>query len=342
MYCRVRKPQKIIPEMAALPQCRLEPYNAPFSHTGIDFFGPFEIKIGRRREKRYGVLFTCMTVRAVHLELAANLTTDSTILALRRMISRRGQPLIIFSDRGTNLRGADRELRDAMEEINFDDLSNEFIQRGITWIFNPPAASHMGGAWERLIRSVRVALRVSLKERAPKEEVLHTLLTEAEHLINSRPLTIVSEDANELESITPNHILIQKSNKIQLPGVFTSRDEMLTKQWRIAQYLTDLFWKRWLKEYLPTLVRRQKWFKSSYNLKVNDIVRVADMQNIRGVWPIGIITNVYSGSDNVVRIADVKTATGVYQRPTVKLHKINLEVHSVDDPLINTEGRNDV
>lgn len=241
------------------------------------------------------------------MELAASLTTDSTILALRRIISRRGQPFNIFSDRGTNFRGADRELREAMEELGFDDLSNEFSQRGIIWNFNPPAASHMGGAWERLIKSVRVALRVSLQERAPREEVLHTFLTEAEHLINSRPLTIVSEDPNEFESITPNHILIQKSNKTQLPGVFTSRDEMLKKQWRIAQYLTDLFWKRWLKEYLPTLVKRQKWFKSSTNLKVNDIVRVVDMQNIRGVWPIGIITNVYSGSDNIVRIADVKT-----------------------------------
>ncbi|CAG7729101.1 unnamed protein product, partial [Allacma fusca] len=163
--------------------------------------GP-ECDFGRRREKRYGVLFTCLTVRAVHIELADNLSTASTINALRRFIGRRGSPDDIFSDNGTNFKGASRELREAFGNLDQKKIVETATAKGINWHFIPPASPHMGGCWERLVRSVKVALEESLRDRVPREEVLTTLLVEAEALVNSRPLTYVSVDPDDPESLT--------------------------------------------------------------------------------------------------------------------------------------------
>ena len=224
-------------------------------------------------EKCYGVLFTCMTTRAVHLEIAASLTTGSAISTVRRLISRRGKPKEIFSDNGTDFRGADAELRRALQ-VDADKLGSELAGRAITWRFNPPATPHMGGAWERLVRSMKVALRSQLKDSAPKEEVLHTFLCEAEAMVNSRPLTHVAIDADDEEALTPFHFLIGTSSVagVAAPGVFTPTDSITRKQWRISQQMADQFWKRWLREYLPTLTRRTKWYRSVEPVEVNDVV----------------------------------------------------------------------
>jgi transposase InsO family protein len=140
--------------------------------VGVDYFGPFDVTIGRRREKRYGALFTCMTTRAVHIEVAASLTTDSAIMAIRRMIARRGNPRSIVSDNGTNFHGADNELRKAFEAMDKDKIIDTMAQVGIEWKFNPPSAPHMGGAWESLVKSIKTALHSTLKDRAPKDEVV--------------------------------------------------------------------------------------------------------------------------------------------------------------------------
>ena len=121
--------------------------------------------------------------RGALIELEASLTTGSAISAIRRLISRRGKPKEILSDNGTNFRGADAELRRALQ-VDADKLGGELAGRAITWRFNPPAAPHMGGAWERLVRSVKVALRSQLKDSAPKEEVLYTFLCEAVAMVN--------------------------------------------------------------------------------------------------------------------------------------------------------------
>ena len=112
--CQLRRAKPAVPQMADLPAARLAHGTNPFSHCGIDYFGPFMVAIGRRREKRWGVLFTCLTMSAVHLEIAHSLSTDSTIMATQRMTARRGQPSVFYSDNGTNLRGACDELKQAV------------------------------------------------------------------------------------------------------------------------------------------------------------------------------------------------------------------------------------
>lgn len=112
-------------------------------------------------------MFTCLTIRAIHLEISESLSTDSTIMALRRMIARRGTPSVIYSDNGTNLRGADTELKRSLLDLDETKLRDDGTVRGIEWRFIPPGAPEQGGAWERMIRTVKTALKAVLKERAP-------------------------------------------------------------------------------------------------------------------------------------------------------------------------------
>ncbi|XP_065197565.1 uncharacterized protein LOC135829088 [Sycon ciliatum] len=226
----------------------------------------------------------------------------------RRFISRRGCPLVIHSDNGTNFKGAAKELRQAIRELNEARIQDQLSHDGITWSFNPPAAPHIGGAWERLVGSVKTALHAILKERHPKKETLLAALAEAEALVNSRPLTHVSLDAADDEALTPNHFLISSSCAI-LQGIAQAGDVSLRRQWRVAQALADMFWRRWVREYLPTLARRTKWNRQTKQLVVNDIVIIADDNAPRGSWPKGVVSAVHPGRDGVVRVVDVKTAS---------------------------------
>lgn len=155
VICRRQNAQPVSQQMADLPAERVTPDEPPFTRVGVDYFGPFKVKSRRSVVKRYGVIFTCLAIRAIHIEVAPSLDTDSFINALRRFIARRGQVQELRSDNGTNFIGAERELRTAIEKWNQSRINNVLLQRGIKWTFNPPAGSHHGGPWERLIRSVR-------------------------------------------------------------------------------------------------------------------------------------------------------------------------------------------
>ncbi|XP_045460694.1 uncharacterized protein LOC123671074 [Harmonia axyridis] len=323
--CRNFRAKPIVPEMSPLPKCRVSAFVRPFTFTGMDYFGPMNVTIGRRHEKRYGVLFTCMSIRAIHLEIANSLTTDSTIMAIRRMIGRRGCPKKIFADNGTNLKGAEREMKKALQEMNENQILAEMTTKGIEWVRIPPLTPHMGGCWERMVRSVKTALSVTLKERSPKEEVLSTLLIEAENIVNSRPLVHVPIDAADGEALTPNHFLIGTSSASPLPCLLSERDLVTRKQWKISQYFSDCFWKRWIREYLPTLTRRTKWHKKAKNLVVGDVVMIIDCDLPRNCWMKGVIEAVFVGKDGQVRSADVKTTLGTYRRPAVKLCPLDIQ-----------------
>ena len=324
--CKINRARPIVPQMGALPDGRVAAFVRPFTHCGVDYFGPMEVTVGRRHEKRYGVLFTCLTTRAVHLELARDLTTDSAIMAIRRMIGRRGHPGTMYSDNGTNFRGAEKELRQALEAFDHDKIRGFLTPRGSDWSFNPPATPHMGGAWERLVRSVKTALKAVLTERAPREDTLTTLFAEVESLLNSRPLTHVSCDPTDEESLTPNHFLLGTPSCHQPPGKFDDSDLCLRKQWRIGQTLTDHFWRRWLKEYLPTLTRRTKWHqRQGKQVRVGDIVFIVDRDLPRGSWPRGKVVAVYPGADECIRVADVKTQSGTFRRPVAKICVLDVQ-----------------
>lgn len=269
--------------------------------------------------KKYGVIFTCLAIRAVHIEVASSLDTDSFINALRRFIARRGQVQELRSDNGTNFVGAERELRRAIEDWNQEKISDALSLKGVKWIFNPPGGSHHGGAWERLIRSIRKVLNSTLQIQHLDEEGLQTALCEVESILNSRPITLESVDPNDLEALTPNHLLLLKSNPSLPPGLFQKNDIYARKRWRQVQYISDLFWKRWIKEYLPQLQQRQKWMKIRRNFVPGDVVLIMDDSAPRGSWIIGRITKTVPDKNGLVRQVWIKTPTSHLCRPITKI-----------------------
>ena len=202
--CRKMRANAPNPLMSDLPLGRLAYGQFPFCHCGIDYFGPMLVKVGRRREKRWGVIFTCLTTKAIHLEIAHLLNADSAIMAIQRMSARRRTPFFMYSDQAKNLKGANDELRKAICELDKNKLVEFGIKNRMRWIFNPAGSPHMGGVWESLVKSVKIILQAILKEEVPRDEVLATVFAEAEHSVNSRPLTDISVDPQELEALTPN------------------------------------------------------------------------------------------------------------------------------------------
>lgn len=179
----------------------------------------------------------------------------------------------------------------------------------------------MGGSWEALIKIVKNALRVVLKERAPKEETLATLFAEVEHIVNTRPLTHISVDHRDEEALTPNHFLLGSSSGVVNPGRFSDADLCSRKQWRQAQRLADMFWNRWLREYLPLLTPRQA--SGEHNpLKTGDVVIIIDPSMPRNVWPRGVVTKTFPGKDKKIRVVEVQTNRGVLRRPANKIIKL--------------------
>lgn len=306
-------------KMANLPEDRLLPDKPPFTNTGVDYFGPFEVKRGRSTVKRYGVLFTCLTLRAVHIEVADSLDTDSCINAIRRFVCRRGQVTIMRSDNGTNFVGAEREMREAIQLLDNDKIERALLPKGIKWVFNSPAASHQGGIWERQIRTVRRILNSLLKEQAVNDDCIQTIMCEVESIINGRPLTSISDDVNDLEPLTPNHLLLLKSQPSMPPGIFSKDNTYTRKRWKQVQYLADLFWTRWTREYLPLLQERQKWSRPRRNFEAGDVVLLVDSSSPRNSWLMGRVVETLPDSSGTVRRLKIKTKTSILERPVNKL-----------------------
>ena len=212
-YCKKRNVEAMKPIMADLPEFRVEDSQPIFSNTGVDLFGPIYIKQRRARLKRWGSLFTCLNTRAVHLEVVESLETDSFINCLRRFTSRRGQPKLIISDCGSNFKGAANELKENLQALDQEKLSHYAQTKRFEWKFIPPSSPRMGGALERLIRTDKTALTTIMKDRVLTDFQLATIFCEVEYIVNSRPLTCVSDDPNDYEALTPNHFLLWKEFK---------------------------------------------------------------------------------------------------------------------------------
>ncbi|KAM8701945.1 hypothetical protein ACLKA7_000710 [Drosophila subpalustris] len=204
--CKVMHAVPDPPQMAPIPAVRLASYSKPFTYTGLDYFGPILVNVGRHKEKRWGVLFTCLTLRAVHIEIAYSLDTSSCIMCIRNFMARRGMPAEFYSDNGTNFRASEKAVREELVKLDYDEIMVKYDS--IKWHFNPPGAPHMGGAWERLVRSTKTVLKSICPTYSFNDESLRSALMEAEYIINSRPLTFVSLESADDIALTPNHLLL--------------------------------------------------------------------------------------------------------------------------------------
>ena len=312
MNCRKQNARPGEQIMDPFPSARV----APIHHIPMwawTTLAPLFLRQGRLQVKRYGCLFTCRTTRTVHMEVAHILEADSVICAYQRFVSLRGKPIEIYSDNGTNFKGAWRELREALKRLDQTKIYNRLRSNDVQWLFNPPEASHQGGIREGMIACVRRILGALLKEQLVDDETLSTLLCEAERILNDRPLTSLSDHPDDPELLTPNKLLPLRSNSCFPPDVFKGHDKY-SKRWRQAQCLADSFWKRWMKGYLPALQTRQKWSVPRRNFAVGELVLVVDEKTLRARWPMGLIEEVFPDSYGYVRNVKVKTATTVYKR----------------------------
>ncbi|CAI5670359.1 unnamed protein product [Oreochromis niloticus] len=298
--CRKFRRNAEVQRMADLPRERVET-SPPFSYCGMDCFGPFYVKEGRKELKRYGLLFTCLCSRAVHIELLDDMTSDAFINALRSFIAIRGSVRQLRSDQGTNFVGARREFLESVKKMDQESLR----QLGCEFVMNPASASHMGGAWERQIRTIRSVLTSILDHSSKRLDTssLRTYLYEVMAIINSRPLTThLLNDPTGPQPLTPNHILTMKSSVVlPPPGEFVKEDLYLRKRWRKVQYLANEFWTRWKREYLLNLQQRGKWCKTQRNAKINDIVMLMDNSLPRNEWKLAKVTKVYPSEDGIIR-----------------------------------------
>ena len=271
---------------------------------------------GRKSLKRYGALFTCLVSRAVHVEVATSLSTDAFMNTLRRFLSIRGPIRQLRCDCGTNFVGANNELKDEFSKMDESSIKKYLLTKNCDFFefrFNVPSASHMGGAWERQIRTIRSVLS-SLMDQASgilDDDSLRTLMYEATSIVNSRPLTTQNlNDPESLLPLTPNHLLTLKSDLLlPPPGNFDSLDLYARKRWRRVQHLANQFWQRWRKEYLHNLQIRSKWVRPTYNMKVNDVVIIKDDDLPRNRWLLGRVVDTFPSDDNRVRSVKVMIAS---------------------------------
>lgn len=324
--CKIRTATPSLQSLGQLPADRLTPYVRPFTNTGLDYFGPVEVTIGRRREKRWVALFTCLAIRAVHLEIASDLSTDSCLVCIRNLCNLRGVPARIRCDNGTNFVGARNELLRDGGFLDPDIMQREMSVRGIEWVFNCPSNPEAGGAWERLVQSVKRVLAVTLKEQAPRVETLRALLLEAANLLNSRPLTHLPVDPDDDEPITPNHFLIGGANAATAPDTSDGSSIHTRRQWKLCKGLARRFWDQWIRDYLPELTRRSKHYPEVAQLKEGDLVIFCDGNQPRDRWTRGRVIATTPGRDGTVRTAEIQTTKGVLRRPVTRLALIDVSL----------------
>ncbi|XP_068742525.1 uncharacterized protein [Montipora capricornis] len=246
--------------MANLPALRLAPYTPPFYYTACDHFGPYSVKVGRNKTaKHYGVVFTCLNTRAVHVEMAVDCSTMEFLQVLRRFFAIRGQPAVMISDNGSQFVGAERELGEMVREVA--------------------------------------------------------------NLVNQRPIGRIPNDPDNGKYIYPYDILLGRASSEVPQGPFKETQNPRHRV-EFLQKIVDSFWKRWNRDVFPSLVPRKQWQIERRNVKVNDIVTVADSNAVRGKWCTGRIMEVYPGPDGRVRNVKIKTSTGVYSRPVTKISVI--------------------
>ena len=302
---------------AALPSNRTET-SCAFQTTGVDLAGPLYLKHG---EKVWLVLFTCAVYRCVHLDFVTALSTEAFLRALERFINIRGRPTTMYSDNGTNFVG----LVNLFSRLNWQMIEETAHIKQIKWIFNPPSAAWWGGWWERLIRTVKDLLKRMLGKARLDYDQLRTSLSHAENVINERPLTVVTEDGNDLIPLTPAMFLrgIRSAAFSEVALLEADFQEEFQKRQSLQQELKI----RFRNEYLALLVQRAKE-KSRRQPKVGDVVLVGADDQKRLHWPMARIIELIPGRDGAVRVAKVKTQHGVWLRPLQRLYPLEVSSSS--------------
>ena len=268
-----------------------------FHFTACDYFGPYKVKISRNKTaKYYGVIFTCLNTKAVHLELAVDYSKMEFMQTLRRFFAIRGQPAMMLSDNGSQLVGAERELREMIRGWDVEQLKEFNAEKGIKWQFATPAAPHQNSCAESLVKSTKIALKRAIGEQVLTPFEFYTCLPEVANLINQRPIGRIPNDPDDGSYLCPNDMLLGRSSST-VPQVPLGETSNPRHRAEFVLRIVDSFWRRWTQEVFPLLVPRKKWKVERRNVRVDDVVIVQDSNAVQGKWTIARVTNVYPGRD---------------------------------------------
>ena len=292
--------------MADLPLQRLKPSPA-FYTTGVDFFGPYTIRgtVNKRaRGKCFGVIFTCFTSRAVHIDLSVDYSTNAFLETLRRFTSIRGWPKEFRSDNGSQLVAASKELRDTIAALDHDEIHRVCLVGGSSWEFTAADAPWHNGATEALVKTSKRALHTIIGDSVLSFSELLTVFYEAAQLVNQRPIGRKPTDPSDGSYICPNDLLLGRASAHVPQGPFKQRCSDKYRFYFI-QELIDQFWKRWIRDVFPNMIIQPKWHVEKRNVCIDDVVLIQDSNELRGKYKMGIVTKVYPSDDGKVRKVQV-------------------------------------
>ena len=306
VICKKIDKQLCQQKMGKLPEERLKP-SPPWHYTGIDLFGPFKIRDEVKRRtygKCYGVIFNCMCTRAVHLDLAPDYSTETFLLVLRRFVSLRGYPAKLYSDNGPQLVAADKELKDITKNWNWDELLEFGVTEGLQWEFSPADAPWYNGTSEALIRSVKRGLNIAIGDNIMTFSELQTACFEVGNLINERPIGKHPTDTDDGVYLSPNDLLLGRSTSRVPSGPFRETTNP-RHRFEFVQNIVKSFWRKWTRDYFPSLLIESKWHTAHRDVKVGDVVLIQDSNLVRGNWKLGKVITAKPSKDGRVRRVEI-------------------------------------
>ncbi len=248
--CKRLRGKPLEQHMSDLPaDCLVTP--PPFTNVGFNVLRPWTVYTRKLRgrasnAKRWGLIFSCLNSRAIHIEVLESMDSSSFICGLRRFLAIRGPVAVLRCDRGTNFLGGQSELEKAFQEMDHESTQRYLSNEECRWIFNPPHASCFGGVWERQIGTIRRVLDVVIAKLGPRQlthDLLVTLMAEASAIVNARPIAALPTDPDHVQPLSPATLLTMKTRPLASPlGRFTFQDLYSRKYWRRVQYLAQQFW----------------------------------------------------------------------------------------------------
>nr|XP_012152412.1 PREDICTED: uncharacterized protein LOC105664083 [Megachile rotundata] len=337
--------------MGQLPASRVTPAR-PFMTCGVDYAGPFLTKDRTRSKisiKAYMCIFVCFVTKAVHIELAPDLSTEAFLNCFRRFIARRGRCKCIVSDNATNFVGARnrfKELEILLNDQRHNNSISEFLlKEGIEWKFIPPQAPHFGGLWESAVKSAKYHIKRIIGEQRLTFEELYTFLTQVESCLNSRPISPLSSDPHDMNPLTPGHFLIGDA-LCALPDS-DLRDVAVNRLdcYQLIQQMFQHFWQRWHKEYLHQMQQRYKWRTTPPQQPIEGMLVIVKEDNSPPLrWCLARVMQTHKGKDGAIRVVTVKTADSTYKRPITKICILPIidNVNNTDESLYKKPIREQV
>ncbi|GFU49715.1 integrase catalytic domain-containing protein [Trichonephila clavipes] len=265
--------------------------------------------------------------KAVHLEIVSDLTTDAFLAILKRFVARREKCATISSDNAKNFAGANRELKRLHNLLKCPEekLSSYLSSEGISWNFMPPRTPNFGGLWEAGVKSFKFHLKRAVGNLKMTLEEFLTIITQIEGILNSRPITPLSEDIDDLEALTAGHFLIGRLiTSIYEPNLLDKTENTLC-WWQKLTKIVQHIWTKWSRDYLNNLQQRNKWQFHKYNVKLNTMVLIKDDNLTINKLSLGHITKLFPGTDGKVRVVEIKTNKGNIKRSSGKVCVLPLD-----------------